>query len=101
MTTERKLGSPPKSFYTPIDNGSTSISNCSSTWPRTRTRVLRSFTENLLPSNCELYRSSGVGFAPAGAHGFHGVAFADIDTGLLQALPNFFMLALGREVGFL
>ncbi len=50
---------------------------------------------------CGLHRSARMGFSPAGAHGFHRVAFADLDAGLAQTLPDFFMLAPGRQIGFL
>ncbi len=48
-----------------------------------------------------LYCAARMGLAPARAHGFHRVAFADIDAGLLQRFPDLFMFALGRQVGFL
>lgn len=39
--------------------------------------------------------------SPARAHGLEGVALAHRNAGFSELLPDFFMLALGGEVGFL
>ena len=52
--------------------------------------------------HCEIHSAlPGMRFAPFSAHRFHSLAFADLDAGLAQNLPNFFMLAARGQFGFM